>query len=686
MASCDPKRFVHPFPKSTTEKRKHTTSEAASQTRRKTSEAPVVAARHLFTSSFQRVLWLGEQDEIGEGVFISDKERKACLEDDLHDYILRMQHRSPLCWFREADAIMCWKNAIASPIQVILETADISNASAEETCRRLVTVESVAVLIEHALIQLFRDSDTCGIAAKDRLLRTARKYLFDNLPNNSNISWSSLETQLDANQDGAYELLSHVRNADGVIYTSTNLRGVMDRRMYNFLTNRDNFYIPPLDWKAAESYTHEQAEVFTSVLEHLRKRGWSVLSGPGGAGKTHMIRHIASLCKKTQVISEGDALDCPSCGEERLVQRCAACGYERQNQGERDIQVCFLGPTNRAVAVLASAVKSQEPFLQATIGTVHSIARRRDIPPQDLLVIDESSMLASEHGDLLLKTNIFRKSAWLLVGDHLQLLPVGKGEFFRPLKVLSDLPSLKTNMRAKNVSLAGVINGIRNGSPVAALPHEQYFSSRQELLQGIKNANCDLVLAVRNDERIRYNAFCIQSTPCAHAGLRALDDYRKFSMEDVLTGRNIPRSFLPYAGMPVRFQTNIYKPTACRGDLGRIESAKQLARTWYIQVMVNNNIQRIESSFFCIPEHIRPAFATTLHDAQGAQSSKVGIILPPSARCPILTLETLYTAVSRAQDEVVLFTHGCRLGGILGEMNSFTRLRTTPLSVLLAIE
>ena len=660
----------------------HTVSDAQ-QTNHKSHDPPVAAARHLFTSSFSRVLWLGQRDEIGEGAFISDKEKKACLEDDLTAYILRMHHRSPLCWFQEGDASMGWKHAIASPIQVILESAALENASAEETCRRLVTMEAVSVLIEYALVQVFRESDTCGVAAKERLLRTARKTLFDNLPDDASVSWSSLETQLDTVQDEAYDLLSHVRDSGGVIHTATSARGVMDRRMYNFLTKRENSYVPPPDWNAADSYTSEQAEVFQSVLEHLRRRGWSVLSGPGGSGKTHMIRHIASLCKKTLVVAENDGLDCPACGAERLVQRCVTCGYKRQNEGTRAIRACFLGPTNRAVAVLASAVTSQEPYLIATIGTVHSIARRRDLPPQDILVIDESSMLASEHCDLLLKTDIFRKSAWLLVGDHLQLLPVGKGEVFRPLRMLSELPSLGTNMRAKNAPLAELVNGIRHASPAAALPCEQYFPSKQALLQGIRDSGCDLVLAVRNEERIRYNAFCIQLTPCAHVGLRSLDDYRKLSPADVLSGKNIPRSFVPSVGMPVRFQTNYYKPKACRGDLGRVESAKQVSRTWYIQVAVNNCVQCVESSFFGIPEHIRPAFATTLHDAQGAQNSKVGILLPPSARCPLLTLETLYTAVSRAQNDVVLFTHGCRLGDMLGELSSFSRLRVTPLRLLL---
>uniref|UniRef100_A0A6C0BZI6 Uncharacterized protein n=1 Tax=viral metagenome TaxID=1070528 RepID=A0A6C0BZI6_9ZZZZ len=687
MATAASNKKQQAVPKIAAKKRKHAavnTSSSASSAKVKLTEVPVAAVRHLFTCSFQRVVWLGNRDEVGESNYMSNAEKKASLEDDLKDYILRMQHRSPLCWFQESESTMQWHHCVASPVEVIIEAAKLANCSVDETCRRLVNLESVTCLVEHALVATFRDADTCGVCVKDRLLHAARKCLFDLLPENTAISWSIVEPHLDSVENDAYNLLSHVRDKSGVLYSCTGMRGIMDRRLHTILTKRTNFYVAPTHWKAAGTFTVEQAAVFVSVMEHLRARGWSVLSGPGGSGKTHMLRHIADLCESTEVFSEGDGPDCPACGEERLVRRCNICGYHRHDQGQRELRVCFLGPTNRAVAVLVSAIKGPGRVFSHLMGTVHSLTRRRDLPPQDLVVIDESSMLAAEHGDLLMKTEAFRKAAWLLVGDHVQLLPVGRGELFRPLKLSSQLPSLSINMRANNVSLAAVIDAVRNANSATVLPYEQHSSSTHELYENIRNAKCDLVLAVRNEERVHFNAFCIQSLPCTHAGLSALDDYRKIAVEDTLTGKNMPRSFIPYAGMPVRFQTNVHKPTACRGDIGRIKGAQQVSKTWNIQVEVNNSIVRFASPFFGIPEHIRPAFATTLHDAQGAQSSKVGIVLPPSVRCPLLTLETLYTAISRAQDDLILFTRGCRLRDILAELSSCTRLRTTPLNILLA--
>lgn len=265
----------------------------------------------------------------------------------------------------------------------------------------------------------------------------------------------------------------------------------------------------------------------------------------------------------------------------------------------------------------------------------------------------------------------------------MQMLPVGKGELFRPLKTLSGLPALETNMRTRNKALATLISGIRSAAFDVALPYTQQFPTRQELFEGIYNSACELVLTVRNEERIRYNAFRMQALPCART-LRPLDDYRKLASDVMLSGSNMPRSYVPCPGMPVRFQTNAYKPVACRGDLGRIVKVEQVSRTWIIEVEVNEGAQTIECTFFTIPEHIRPAFATTLHDAQGAQCSSVAVVFPPSARCPLLTLETLYTAVSRAQDRVMLFTCGCSIQEILGELDACSRLRTTPLHLLLS--
>ena len=51
-----------------------------------------------------------------------------------------------------------------------------------------------------------------------------------------------------------------------------------------------------------------------------------------------------------------------------------------------------------------------------------------------------------------------------------------------------------------------------------------------------------------------------------------------------------------------------------------------------------------------LPEH-EPAFAFTVHKAQGSQSSSVTLILPEKAS-PILSRELVYTGVTRAQDSL----------------------------------
>jgi hypothetical protein len=201
-------------------------------------------------------------------------------------------------------------------------------------------------------------------------------------------------------------------------------------------------------------------------------------------------------------------------------------------------------------------------------------------------------------------------------------------------------------------------------------------------MEGIRASSCDLVLCIRNEERIRYNAYQIRLHDCAHERLCALDDYRKLA-PDWTAASAPPRTFIPFVGMPVRLQTNAYRPDACRGSLGRVEAVHQVNRIWYLDVSFGDALIKMEASYFSIPELLRPAFATTLHDAQGAQRKRVGIVLPPSARCPLLSLEALYTAASRAQEDLAIFSCGDRLADMLQALQRHAPARQTPLALLL---
>ena len=643
---------------------------------------PTAELQHLMQKALPRIQWIGEKDEIADTKGVAGKEARARAEEGLAVYIRRMQHLSPMLWFREGDTPLGWKDAVKDPLAVILECAMLQGSPPDEIARRLVSVETVTVLLEEALQRSLRNSDTCAEVTQDRLIYTAQRFLSENLPREM-CAWERLEMKFSECKEEALGLLSRTKSPEGKVYTSTGKRGIMDRRLLRFLSTRSQFFSPP-SWAPPPSFTSEQATVYEAVLQHLSRNGWSVLSGPGGAGKTHMLRHVFQVSQTSCTESVPDGPDCPVCGEERMISKCAKCGRLREIEGTRAVRVCFLGPTNRSVAVLLASVRgSAEPRQEVAFGTVHSMSRRCDLPRQDLLIIDEASMLAAEHGDLLLKCEAFRYASWLLVGDHCQLPPVGAGEILRPLLTFSCLPSLKRNLRVTSEPLGHLIQSVREGRAEAALTKERKFSTSAQLMDGIRESMCDIVLCIRNEERIRYNAYCIQLHPCGIVRLCALDDYRKLT-EEWHTGKAQPRTFIPFVGMPVRLQTNDHKPGACRGDLGCVVAVSQSDRVWHLDIKFGASVITIRTSYFLIPESIRPAFATTLHDAQGSQRKRVGIVLPPSRFCPLLSLETLYTAASRAQEDVIIFSCGDDLQSMLEVLSCTAPLRLTPLAFALA--
>src|SRR5205085_7894846 len=52
-------------------------------------------------------------------------------------------------------------------------------------------------------------------------------------------------------------------------------------------------------------------------------------------------------------------------------------------------------------------------------------------------------------------------------------------------------------------------------------------------------------------------------------------------------------------------------------------------------------------------EAVESVYAMTIHKSQGSQFRTVGVVLPPP-ESPILTRQLLYTAVTRAQDRLIL--------------------------------
>ena len=616
-----------------------------------------------------RVVWVGDRDEAGDSRSVQSRENAARIDESLREYIQANAARPPLGWFSEADAVLAWRRPIEDPVHVLLSA--MPGLQGDALAERLLNAETLPVLLEAALQRQLRNNDTCGEIPSDRLIANALFLLESALPSPSPCSETILAARMEDQRAIGLEALSRVSDGSRS-YVSTAKRGIRDRILFKFLMKRTDFWRVPEGWGSDDGLTREQALVFDEILRQLRCNGWSVLSGPGGAGKTHMLRTLARLALQNKCISSAD-------------HRADVQSVE--NAQELSSRIYFLGPTNRSVAVLEAALhdftRDSTMQIEALVfGTVHSIARRALPFEAHLVIIDEASMLSAEHGDLLMNCPSLNRASLLLVGDHLQLPPVGEGELLRPLLTLCGAPVLTRNLRAANAGLGFLVDSVREGRVWDVLAHERHCSCRSDLLQRVEESGCQLVLAYRNEERVRYNMRMIQKRPLGNARLCSLDDYRKHSAESWTPSDGYPRAFVPFVGMPVRMQTNDYRPTACRGALGQLVRVQLVNRSWNLEAQFGSEVVSLSLPFYSIPDALRPAFATTLHDAQGAQSQRVGILLPPSARCPLLTLESLYTAASRAQEEVMFFTQGDMLEEMAEVLKRASPLRLTPLAVL----
>jgi len=126
-------------------------------------------------------------------------------------------------------------------------------------------------------------------------------------------------------------------------------------------------------------------------------------------------------------------------------------------------------------------------------------------------------------------------------------------------------------------------------------------------------------------------------------------------VEEILRQRKcIKEPSLWYDGRPVMVVKNNYEIDLFNGDLGVIcksgEGRDDRRAFFDFGPSARRSIH---------PARLPPcetAFAMTVHKAQGSEFDSVLVVLPDQAT-PVLTRELLYTAVTRAQKEVILFGH-----------------------------
>ncbi len=121
---------------------------------------------------------------------------------------------------------------------------------------------------------------------------------------------------------------------------------------------------------------------------------------------------------------------------------------------------------------------------------------------------------------------------------------------------------------------------------------------------------------------------------------------------DALGGASRPGPIFP--GEPVMVVRNDYERMLFNGDQGIVVRVRRPPRRETPMVVFARSGGFVAFHLGALRESLELCYATTVHKAQGSEFDSVAVVLPEKD-LPILTRESLYTAVSRARRSVVVF-------------------------------
>ena len=387
-----------------------------------------------------------------------------------------------------------------------------------------------------------------------------------------------------------------------------------------------------------------------SAVLGAASRHFSIISGGPGSGKTSCVVRIIAL----------------------LLARDPAC------------RIALAAPTGKAAARMMESIRQgmerldiDEQIRRAVPGeaqTLHRLLgyRNRDFSRDaehplsaDCVIVDEASMI-----DLKLMyhlVNALSESARLiLLGDRDQLASVAAGNVLGDITGHGhDLDSVTAPV-AKSVSL--LHNNYRFGADSAIgqladrVNHGQSDAALDMLgrdgrgLSWYPTATEQLDSAAREWICSAYEAIFSSQSParaldvfeqsrvlCAtNQGPLGVDAIGRLIGEQLLSRAGKPAADL-YHGLPIMITRNRHELGLFNGDTGILWRETDRLRAAFrdaggIRLLALNRL----------PE-FTPAWASTVHKAQGSEFDSVLLILPPDADSEVLTRELLYTAITRAR-------------------------------------
>jgi exodeoxyribonuclease V alpha subunit len=378
---------------------------------------------------------------------------------------------------------------------------------------------------------------------------------------------------------------------------------------------------------------NEQRLAAVSVMT----RPFACLVGAAGTGKTHVCRVICDLWTRLG----GDVLLCALAGKAalrlsrstgRLAKTIARTLAELSERDEIEMMLAEQGASD------AECGKAR--------AKLESLSRITD---RTMVVVDEASMVDLPTVHAIVK-RLHPQSRLLCVGDEAQLPPIGFGLVFH--KLVRD-PAITVRLRGvyRQASASGIpaaAAAIR-----AALPPA--FSAFAGPAPGISfiDSTPAMIASVVDDvvEQLGGpgDVLVVTATIGGGAGVDSINE--RFHRRHVADGREELRGFFGRRfaeGEPVIFGRNDYRSGLFNGLLGRVEAIDLDERTLRVQFDGDTEAKTLTD------EHLVDldlAYAVTCHKCQGSSAKRVVVPIYPTR---LLERSWLYTAITRAEEQVVL--------------------------------
>lgn len=296
------------------------------------------------------------------------------------------------------------------------------------------------------------------------------------------------------------------------------------------------------------------------------------------------------------------------------------------------------------------------------------------VDSRTLVIVDEASMVDLGQWHRLLE-RLPLGCRLLMVGDPAQLPPIGMGIVFHHLcEVDAIVAKLVTvHRQAEGSGIPAVAAEIRAGRapvlPTFSGPAENvsFLQVAEDRMQeAVQQVVADLGGFVRGRHSLQIICPLNDRHPASVRVLNAMFQkvYRSGGF-DVVSGYR-GQSFT--VGDPVLYLRNDFRAGLCNGSLGYVLEADESR----CSLVVDFDGERHELAGEQLSD-VDLAYALTCHKAQGSQSESV---IVPLYKSRLLDPSWIYTAVTRAERQVVLVGDRAIFTAALGELPAWRRRRT----------